>query len=154
MRKIIVFVLVCITAINVYGMDIKSKDNLTVNQLEEVVVELFIKRAEILNNYLIGEYTIEEVNHELRDIVTGALLKDDLEIINYINISPTSFEIVEHIKVNDIKLLRKDETSSEFKLGVEWNMKNKDYNLVEDVTYQVDVKKRKSNWLLSNINVT
>ncbi|WP_425446549.1 hypothetical protein [Dethiothermospora halolimnae] len=123
-------------------------DGKYVNELNK----LLTKRIVTMNKGLYeSDVDISAIKEELKKIEYGKLLKDDLEIIEYVRNNPTDYSYVTKAKIEESKLIDENENSLKVKIKVKWTFNSIEDEISANNYLIIDIVKEKGRYLMTNI---
>lgn len=155
MKRIIIVLLSIILPIAFNNFIFASYNNeVFQEQLYGEVEQVFSKRSNIWNSLLAGQYiSLEELEEELKTIVTGPQLEADIKTFKQILMEATFYEGICSMSIKEIHMVKNNLKKAELEVLIVWEVKGYLDTYKEEVKYIVEMKKGKENWLLSNYKI-
>ena len=155
MKKVIVifiFITVILTCHNFIFAHYNGR--ITEQELYKRVEQIFYKRSNIWNNFLIGRYTsLSQLEKELREIVTDPLFKSDMKMFKQMLSIPTSYEGISDVSILDIHAVKNSFERAVLEVLILWEIEGYENNYNEEIEYIVEMKRDRGNWLLSDYKI-
>ena len=115
------------------------------------IESIFQTRSDIWNSFVLGGYeSMELLESELKQNTIEPLLKSDLEIYSYIRYNPTSYELIEDVKVESLEITNVQKEKIKANVELRWTVQDIMQTYTENVRYTVYLEKINNNWMLSN----
>ena len=119
--------------------------------LESHIESIFQTRSDIWNSFVLGGYeSMELLESDLKQNTIEPLLKSDLEIYSYIRYNPTSYELIEDVKVESLEITNVQKEKIKANVELRWTVQDIMQTYTENVRYTVYLEKINNNWMLSN----
>jgi len=154
MKRIIVLSFVIILLVgnrNIIFASYNNMDEISEAEIKVSLQEIFNKRIEVWNAFMIGEnLSLVNIKEDLKIYIAEPLLTIDLNIYEDMMNNPTSYEVINDVKILNCQLISRNEKNRSYLVSIAWELEDLGEIIHEELEYKVEVVKIKDNWLLKN----
>lgn len=154
MKRIIVLSFVIILLVgnrNIIFASYNNRDEISEGEIKVSLQEIFNKRVEVWNAFMIGEnLSLINIKEDLKTYIAEPLLTIDLNIYKDMMDNPTSYELINDVKILNCQLISRNEKNRSYLVNIAWELEDFGEIIHEELEYKVEVVKIKDNWLLKN----
>lgn len=154
MKRIIVLSFVIILLVgnrNIIFASYNNRDEISEAEIKVSLQEIFNKRIEVWNAFMIGEnLSLVNIKEDLKIYIAEPLLTIDLNTYEDMMDNPTSYEVINDVKILNCQLISRNEKNRGYLVSIAWELEDFGEIIHEELEYKVEVVKIKDNWLLKN----
>ncbi|PAB59209.1 hypothetical protein [Anaeromicrobium sediminis] len=154
MKKALLFFLVIIAIIVQFNNNTINAKAIDYNSEEKVLMEsLFKSRLKVWNN--IYDSNVDKSNwvEELKQYVTNPLLEYDVNAFIQLTKNPTDIDKVIDVEIKEIKKMDRKEDTIRAIICAVWTMEGQNGTYIENIEYEILLKKENSTWKISDYKV-
>ncbi len=124
------------------------------NEIQQRLLEIFDKRAEVWNDFLLYNYEDEkELIKRLENTSTEPLISDDRQLFTELLDQPSSYEMIEGLQFEGIRKVKGDGDELTLKADIIWQIAGYSGSYIERASYTISLKCIEDKWLLSNYSI-
>ncbi|MCC5912140.1 MAG: hypothetical protein JJT76_17110 [Clostridiaceae bacterium] len=156
MKKIVVlfFLMLLILGHETITFASYKNDNVLEKELTYQLQETFEKRIEVWNGFLMGGYdSLQGIQIALEGVVGEPLLTIDIETFKEMLDNPTSYEGIEKVDISNCKVIYANNKEAHLTADILWILEGYGGKDMEEITYNLEMKKMDNKWLLTNYEV-